>query len=97
VRPSEFQTTARAGEERILLCMAISAMPEPPVPARKCRCDLCGAAVWVARSSPRNVQRLCLRCLELEHGPLDKIADRVAPLNDAQVAEVLAYWKRRQS
>jgi hypothetical protein len=80
--------------ERILVCMPLSMMPNPPVPARKRHCDLCGAPIWVARTSPRGVARHCMPCVRDLIGSATEV--KVAPLSEAQVAEVRAYFKRQE-
>jgi hypothetical protein len=49
-------------EETVLLCHRVTEMPVPNARSFTDACRQCGAAIWVAYSSPGNVKRLCLQC-----------------------------------
>jgi hypothetical protein len=80
-------------EARVLVCNRLSDMATPHVKSRSTHCDLCGAQVWVARSSPPVDHLWCTRCAAKEMGTDER--DAVAPITEEQIEDVLDYLYRR--
>ena len=79
--------------DRVLVCMRMSAVPHPPVASVRGRCCECGMAVWRAFSSPEVDHLMCAECAE------PQIADpenRVLPLDDKQIADLREYYRRKK-
>jgi hypothetical protein len=70
-------------EPTVLVCNPVAWGPAP-TQARRKRCDLCGAAIWVALSSPRTDKRLCIPCAVDE---MDEDTE-IGALTAKQVADV---------
>lgn len=77
----------------ILICSALEDVPKSHVPAQIGRCDICGCAVWVSRSSPRGAIPRCQQCVKLTMEP----DARVEPLTRRQSDEVTKWRKTHLS
>jgi hypothetical protein len=78
-------------DESVLVCLSVEDYPTPATNPRKRQCDLCGSAIWVARSSPKTAKRWCNRCAALQIDPKTKIQEPT----ERQKAEIEAYFKSR--
>lgn len=81
-------------DPRILACMRVADLPEPTLASLRGRCKVCGAQVWIARSSPPADLIYCVLCA------LDRMAEtgesvEVQPPTRRQKAD-LERWRRRQ-
>jgi hypothetical protein len=48
---------------RLLICMRVAEhTPRVPVRKRNGCCEICGAAVWISRTSPRTTLYRCMKC-----------------------------------
>ena len=72
----------------VLICIPVASLSKADAApgARKRRCDLCGIAVWVSRTSPKTAKRYCMPCAKDIVEPDDKFQ----PLTSAQLAEISA-------
>lgn len=80
-------------DEKILICTPVAEQPKAFVPSRKKRCDICGCAVWVSRSSPKGATPRCQQCVALTIDP----AAKIEPLSQRQSAEVTNWRKKHLS
>jgi hypothetical protein len=74
----------------LLLCYRKADMPVPSARSFTDACRQCGAAIWVAYSSPSHIKRLCMQC----GLPLLKEDDTVG-VTESQIADVEATMKRK--
>jgi hypothetical protein len=80
-------------EKRILVSMAVAdGPPHTRVRKRTGRCEICGTAVWIGRSSPRVDLYRCMKCFEETRGP----DDMPKPPTSKQWAEVAAYFRKQR-
>lgn len=50
-------------EPTCLVCYRVADVPdEPPAQSTVGMCDRCGAAIWIATSSPETTMRMCIPC-----------------------------------
>ena len=49
--------------EHVLVCHRIIDLPDPSVLSVVAQCDVCGARIWVADSSPKQIDgTICIPC-----------------------------------
>jgi hypothetical protein len=70
-------------EEHVLMCFRV-ARCEPAVQSTVGSCDKCGAAIWVADSSPKNLITRCFACAALFMTPDAKLE----PPTDKQLRDI---------
>ena len=78
-------------EPTILLCYRKADMPVPSARSFTDACRQCGAAIWVAYSSPSHIKRLCMQC----GLPLLKHPDAKVEVTENQIADAEAIMKRK--
>ena len=73
-------------DERIMCCLRIADW-EPNLQSVVDHCQTCGAAIWVALSSPRRIARkLCMQCGAREFAGQDDV--KVEPPTKRQLADI---------
>jgi len=78
-------------EPRILLCYRKDDMPVPSARSFTDACSKCGAAIWVAYSSPSDAKRICLLCA----GPILKDPNTKLEVTESIAADAVAIMKRK--
>jgi hypothetical protein len=74
-------------EERILCCHRVADL-DPNLQSVVDRCASCGAAIWVALSSPRRItRRICMQCAAREFAQ-DPDA-KIEPITKRQLADIM--------
>jgi len=76
-------------DTRALVCYRIADAPTPRARSFKANCDACGAAIWVAYSSPPTDERRCFQCVPWDEAKFERVTN-------AQLADVMAIAKHRK-
>jgi hypothetical protein len=80
-----------------LVCLRCEDVLSPPVQSQPGFCDLCGADVWVAVSSPHADAIWCWQCAGEEIRKSERAGDKttIARPTPVQLADLAAYWNKR--
>jgi len=74
-------------EERVMLCYRVAEF-EPTMQSVVDSCATCGAAIWLALSSPKADRLLCFPCAEREMASVPKSEIKVELPTDQQLADI---------
>lgn len=75
---------------RILLCMRVAENDEPLLQSVVRACSHCGAAIWVANSSPPVDRRICIQCVATDP---DFKRENIQPLTAEQRTDI-ERWRQ---
>lgn len=77
--------------DAILVCLRTADLVRPHAPSSEGQCSMCGASIWVAKSSPEAMIEMCLPCASPY--VLDKDA-KIEPITQKQIDDVVRYrWR----